>query len=85
VPEELRPKLKAIAEEKSRLLGAEMLRLESQAISEMQKRGLTVVKPDAQQIKQWQSLTKTAYPKFKSKNSIPDEWFETALAITEKR
>jgi TRAP-type C4-dicarboxylate transport system substrate-binding protein len=85
VPEPLRPKLKAIAEEKSRLLGAEMLRLESQAISEMQKRGLTVVKPDAQQIKQWQSLTKTAYPKFKSKNGIPDEWFETALAITKKR
>ena len=84
VPQELRPKLKAIAEEKSRLLGAEMLRLESQAISEMQKRGLTLVKPDAQQIKQWQSLTKTAYPKFKSKNGIPDEWFEAAMAIAKK-
>ena len=85
VPEPLRPKLKAIAEEKSRLLGAEMLRLESQAISEMQKRGLTLVKPDGQQIKQWQSLTKTAYPKFKNKNGIPDEWFEAALAIAGKK
>jgi TRAP-type C4-dicarboxylate transport system substrate-binding protein len=84
VPEPLRPKLKAVAEEKSRLLGAEMLRLESQAISEMQKRGLTLVKPDCQQIKQWQSLTKTAYPKFKNKNGIPDEWFEAALAIAGK-
>jgi TRAP-type C4-dicarboxylate transport system substrate-binding protein len=85
VPEQLRPKLKAIAEEKSLRLDMEMLRLESQAISEMQKRGLILVKPDAQQNKQWQSLTKTAYPKFKSKNSIPDEWFETALAIAEKK
>ena len=85
VPEPLRPKLKAIAKEKSLHLDIEMLRLESQAISEMQKRGLTLVKPDAQQSKQWQSLTKTAYPKFKSKNSIPDEWFETALAIAEKK
>jgi TRAP-type transport system periplasmic protein len=85
VPEPLRPQLKAIAKEKSLRLDLEMLRLESQAISEMQKRGLTLVKPDAQQTKQWQSLTKTAYPKFKSNNSIPDEWFETALAIAKKK
>jgi len=85
VPESLRPQLKAIAKEKSLRLDLEMLRLESQAISEMQKRGLTLVKPDAQQTKQWQSLTKTAYPKFKSNNSIPDEWFETVLAIAGKK
>lgn len=85
VPEPLRPKLKAIAKEKSLHLDLEMLRLESQAISEMQKRGLTLVKPDTQQIKQWQSLTKTAYPKFKSKNNIPDEWFESALTIAAKK
>lgn len=85
VPEKLRPKLKAIAEEKSLRLDLEMQRLESQAISEMQKRGLTVVKPDVQQNEQWQSLTKNAYPKFKSRNNIPDNWFETALAITKKK
>jgi TRAP-type C4-dicarboxylate transport system substrate-binding protein len=85
VLEQLRPKLKAIAEEKSLRLDLEMQRLESQAISEMQKRGLTITHPDTQQNKQWQSLTKTAYPKFKSKNSIPDEWFEAALAIAEKK
>lgn len=85
VPEQLRPELKTIAKEKSLHLDLEMQRLESQAITEMQKRGLTVVKPDARQIMQWQSLTKAAYPKFKSKNNIPDEWFETALAITAKR
>jgi TRAP-type C4-dicarboxylate transport system substrate-binding protein len=85
VPEQLRPKLKAIAEEKSLLLDQEMQRLESEAISEMQKRGLTVVKPDAQQLEQWHSLTKIAYPQFKSKNNIPDEWFETALSVTQKK
>jgi TRAP-type C4-dicarboxylate transport system substrate-binding protein len=85
VPEPLRPKLKAIAKEKGLRLDLEMLRLESQAISQMQKRGLILVKPDAQQTKQWQSLTKAAYPKFKSNNRIPDEWFETALAIAEKK
>jgi len=85
VPEPLRPKLRAIAQEKSLLLDKEMLRLESQAISEMQKRGLTLVKPDTQQLRHWQSLTKTAYPKFKSNNNIPDEWFESALTIAAKK
>jgi TRAP-type C4-dicarboxylate transport system substrate-binding protein len=85
VPEQLRPQLKSIAQKKSLRLDIEMQRLETQAVSEMQKRGLTLVKPDAQQLKQWQSLTKTAFPEFKSKNSIPDEWFETALTITEKK
>jgi TRAP-type C4-dicarboxylate transport system substrate-binding protein len=84
VPEKLRPKLKAIAKEKSHRLDLEMQRLETQAISEMQKRGLTLIKPNTQQLEQWQSLTKTAYPEFKNKNRIPDEWFETALAITKK-
>ena len=85
VPEPLRPKLKAIAQEKSLLLDKEMLHLESQAVSEMQKRGLILVKPDSQQLEQWQSLTKTAYPKFKSSNNIPDEWFESALTIAAKK
>jgi TRAP-type C4-dicarboxylate transport system substrate-binding protein len=81
----LRPKLKAIAEEKSLRLDQEMLRLESQAISEMQKRGLTIIKPDTQQHKEWKSSTKIAYPKFKSENNIPDDWFEKALSITQKK
>jgi len=85
VPEQLRPELKAIVEEKSLRLDQEMQRLETQAISEMQKRGLILVKPNAQQLEQWQSLTKNAYPEFKSKNSIPNEWFETALAITKTK
>jgi TRAP-type C4-dicarboxylate transport system substrate-binding protein len=84
VPEDLHPKLIAIAKEKSLRLDLEMQRLETQAISEMQKRGLTLVRPNTQQLEQWQSLTKTAYPEFKKKNRIPDEWFETALAITKK-
>jgi hypothetical protein len=46
---------------------------------------LILVKPDAQQLEQWQSLTKTAFPEFKSKNNIPDEWFETALTMTGKK
>jgi TRAP-type C4-dicarboxylate transport system substrate-binding protein len=85
VPEALRPKMKAIAAEKSLRLDQEMQRLESEAISEMQKRGLTIVKPDAQQLEQWHSLTEIAHPQFKSKNNIPDEWFETAISITQKK
>jgi TRAP-type C4-dicarboxylate transport system substrate-binding protein len=85
VPEPLRPQLKSIAEQKSLRLDIEMQRLETQAISEMQKRGLTLIKPDDQQFKQWQSLTKTALTEFKSKNNIPDEWFETALTMTKKK
>jgi len=85
VPEALRPKMKAIAAEKSLRLDQEMQRLESEAISEMQKRGLTLIKPDAQQLEQWHSLTKVAHPQFKSKNNIPDEWFETAISITRKK
>ena len=84
IPQQLRPQLQAIAEEKSLRLDLEMQRLESQAISEMQKRGLIVVKPDARQFEQWQSLTEIAYPEFKSKNNIPDKWFETALSMTQK-
>ncbi len=85
VLEPLRPDLKVIAEEKSLRLDHEMQRLESEAISEMQKRGLTIIKPDAQQLEQWHSLTKVALPQFKSKNGIPDEWFETAISITQKK
>ena len=85
VPENLHPKLKSIAEDTAFRLDIAMQHLERQAISEMKKRGLAIVKPDAQQLKQWQSLMKTALPEFKTKNRIPDEWFEIALSITRKK
>jgi len=78
IPEAIRPELKAVARDIGSRLRHDAHVMEQEAIREMQKRGLVVVKPDAGQLRRWQKIIKSAYPKLREK-TVPAEWFDAAL------
>ncbi|MFQ5707482.1 MAG: TRAP transporter substrate-binding protein DctP [bacterium] len=78
VPASLRPPLKQIAEDTGRRLQSEIRRMEADAIAAMQKRGLKVIKPTEEQIQEWRSVMRSAYPKIRGP-IIPADWFDDAL------
>ncbi|MFW9847089.1 MAG: TRAP transporter substrate-binding protein DctP, partial [Candidatus Thorarchaeota archaeon] len=78
IPVNLRPKLIEIAQQAGQRLQKKIRRLEEEAVLEMQKRGLTVIKPNDEQLKRWREVMEGAYPKLRGK-IIPDDWFDDAL------
>ena len=78
IPVNLRPKLIEIAQQAGQRLQKKIRRLEEEAVLEMQKRGLNVIKPNDEQLRQWREVMEGAYPKLKGK-IIPDDWFDDAL------
>jgi TRAP-type C4-dicarboxylate transport system substrate-binding protein len=78
IPSNLRPKLIEIAQQAGQRLQEKIRRLEEQAVLEMQKRGLTVIKPNDEQLRQWREVMQGAYPKLRGK-IIPNDWFDDAL------
>lgn len=78
IPEELRPQIKQIAEKTGRRLQIEIRRMEKQAIAEMQKRGLTVITPTQEQIKEWRTVMESVYPKIRG-SIVPADWFDDAI------
>jgi TRAP-type C4-dicarboxylate transport system substrate-binding protein len=78
IPEELRPQLKQIAEKTGQRLQTEIRRMEKQAIAEMQKRGLTVITPTQEQIKEWRTVMESVYPKIRG-SLVPADWFDDAI------
>lgn len=84
IPESLRPKLKSIAEDTGVRLRSEVAELERTAITEMQKRGLTVVRPDKAQTKRWHEVIRSAYPAIRGR-MVPAEWFDAALQAAADR
>jgi TRAP-type C4-dicarboxylate transport system substrate-binding protein len=67
IPEEIRPRLKASALEFGQRLRESTRRMEADAIESMKKRGLVVVTPTAEQLKEWHELALDAYPKIRGK------------------
>ena len=80
VPDEIKPQLKASAEATGLRLQQEIRRLEEQAIEEMKKRGLTVIKPNEQQLAEWQTVMKGTYPKIRG-SLVPADLFDRAVEI----
>jgi TRAP-type C4-dicarboxylate transport system substrate-binding protein len=83
IPEDLRPRLKELARKTNQKLQVQVRRLEDEAILEMQKRGLNVVKPTAEQLQQWRQIMVGTYPKLRG-NIIPADVFDIALTAVEK-
>lgn len=83
IPDSLKPALKNISEKTGERLEKEIIKLEDEAVSEMQKRGLQVIVPDEQQLKEWESAIKSIYPVLRG-SIIPEEWFDEAVSITNR-
>ncbi len=83
IPEDLRPRLKEIAVQANQKLRVQIRRLEDQAVLEMQKRGLDVLKPTAEQLQQWRQVMVGTYPKLRG-NIIPEDIFDIALTAAGK-
>ncbi|MFQ5824865.1 MAG: TRAP transporter substrate-binding protein DctP [bacterium] len=78
IPETLRPLLKQIAQKIGSRLQVEIRRMEAEAIAEMQKRSLKVIKPTEKQAKEWRTVIEAVYPKIRGP-IVPEEWFDDAL------
>lgn len=83
VPKEFRPQLKEIAVKTGIRLQMEIRRMEKQAIAEMQKRGLKVIRPTLVQLRNWRAVMKAAYPKIRG-SIVPEVWFDDAIQAAEK-
>ncbi|MBW2369165.1 MAG: TRAP transporter substrate-binding protein DctP [Deltaproteobacteria bacterium] len=77
IPVSIRPQLKAAAKDIGIRLRNEVHQMEQEAILEMQKRGLTVIKPDDGQLKRWHEAIRASYPHLKNK-VVPAKWFDAA-------
>lgn len=84
IPAEIRPELETAAREAGENLDAQVIELERQAITEMEKRGLKVLKPTAAQLEEWQKLMKGVYPQIRDE-IVPSAWFDEALQAVEKK
>lgn len=78
IPEGLRLQLKQIAERTGVRLQREIRRLEEEAMAEMKKRGLKIIKPTDEQAKEWRMAMEAVYPKIRGP-IVPEEWFDDAL------
>jgi TRAP-type C4-dicarboxylate transport system substrate-binding protein len=52
----------------------------NEAVEAMKKRGLSVNKPDAEQMKEWQKLADTLYPRIRGK-MVPAETFDEVVSL----
>jgi TRAP-type C4-dicarboxylate transport system substrate-binding protein len=80
IPPDLQPKLKESAVKTGEKLHEEIKQLEDQAIEEMKKRGLKVIKPDQQQLQEWKSAMEATYPKLRG-TVIPASLFDQAMRV----
>jgi len=80
IPPDLQPKMKNSAVKTGKKLHEEIMRLEDQAIEEMKKRGLKVVKPDQQQLLEWKQEMEAAYPRLRG-SVIPTVLFDQAMSL----
>ncbi|UCF63460.1 MAG: TRAP transporter substrate-binding protein DctP [bacterium] len=80
IPDDLKIKLKQSAIETGERLQGEIRKLEDRALEEMVKRGLTVITPNEQQMKEWKEVIYEAYPKIRG-DYIPADLFDQALKV----
>lgn len=78
IPASYRVELKEIAEDAGKQMQQQIRKLEADAISAMQERGLEVITPTPQQRRQWRALMKSVYPSIRG-SLVPESWFDEAL------
>ncbi len=78
IPESTRSELKRIAEEAGSRLQIESRRMDEQAVTEMKKRGLKIIKPTDAQFKDWKTVVQSAHMKIRG-TLIPEKWFDDAM------
>lgn len=83
IPEALRPRLASAAVEIGARLRQSIRSAETEAIREMQNRGLNIIELTQAQRQQWQSEVQTAYPKLPCSQEHP-ELFENITALLEE-
>ena len=80
IPEALRPALADASVEIGIRLRESIRKAETAAVSEMQNRGLNVIKPDPEQLQSWRTEVITAYPKLPCREEHP-ELFESITTL----
>ena len=80
VPEDLRPKLLEAARQAAAGMRSDIRRMGDDAVREMQKRGLTVVRLDPATAAKWHSEAEAAYPKMRGR-VVPADLFDEALRL----
>jgi len=78
IPPELQARLQEVAQKAGARMRAEVRRMEAQAIQEMQKRGLKVLRPTPEQVAQWRSVMRQTYARIRGA-IVPASWFDAAL------
>lgn len=80
IPEGQRAEFLRAAREAGEKARAEIRKLDQDAIGEMQKRGLNVIKLDAAARAEWQREAESAYPKLRGR-VIPEDLFDEAVRL----
>ncbi|MGI9317589.1 MAG: TRAP transporter substrate-binding protein DctP [bacterium] len=83
IPEELRPALTDAAVEIGMRLRQSIRTAESEAINEMQNRGLTIIQLSEAEKQLWHSEVKTAYPKLPCKQEHP-RLFDSIIGLLDE-
>jgi TRAP-type C4-dicarboxylate transport system substrate-binding protein len=78
IPEDLRARLKAIAEETGENVQAELVEWEREAIEKMQEVGLQVITPTPEHLAEWEALFQGVIPRLRG-DKIPEAWFDAAM------
>jgi TRAP-type C4-dicarboxylate transport system substrate-binding protein len=78
IPEDLRARLKAIADETGEAVQAELVGWERDAIERMEEAGLQVIQPTPEDLAEWQVLFDSVIPKLRG-GKIPEAWFDAAM------
>jgi TRAP-type C4-dicarboxylate transport system substrate-binding protein len=83
IPESLRPELMRIARKAGDEERARIRRLGDEAVVEMTKRGLKIVRPTTAEMALWRSEVEAAYPKMKGK-LIPADLFDEVVRLSKE-
>ena len=75
IPADIRPQLLSAAKKAGDEMRDEIRRLDRDAITQMKKRGLKVVEPDAATLADWRRQTEAAYPKLRG-TMVPEDLFD---------
>lgn len=83
IPATLRPELMRIARAAGDELRGKIRRMGDEAVTEMVKRGLTVVPMDAPALALWRTEVESAYPKMRGK-LVPADLFDEVLKLSKE-
>jgi len=83
IPESLRPELMKIARAAGDELRSKIRTMGDDAVKEMEKRGLTVVRLDAAQMATWRSEAQSAYPRIRGK-LVPADLFDEVVKLSKE-